>query len=80
MVSPSVRYWHISCCNIYKYKDSPTIVAKKMLHADDLAIMHSTKDWKALKEVLSQDIATLPTYFHKWQLKLGTAKTVFEFF
>ena len=51
-------------------------VAKKCAYADDLAIMHSAKDWKMLEGTLTQDMATLSSYLQKWKLKLRTSKTV----
>ena len=61
--------------NTYRY-DLPTTTSKNFAYVDDLAMMHCTKDWKVLEEVLFQDMTTLPTYLKKWKLKLSTAKTV----
>ena len=61
--------------NAYMY-DLPTITSKKFACADDLAIMHCAKDWKVLKKVLSQDMATMSMYLRKWKVKLSTTKTV----
>ena len=44
--------------NMYTY-DLPTNTGKKIAYADDLAIMHFTKNWKALKEVLKRDMTTV---------------------
>ena len=43
--------------------NSPTTTSEKFAFADDLAIFHSTKNWKALEQVLYQNISTLSTYF-----------------
>ena len=44
--------------------------------ASDLALLHSFRDWKGLKETLSQDMATLLEYLRTWRLKLSHAKMV----
>ena len=43
---------------IYKY-DLPVTAAKNFAYADDLAILHYASNWQALKETLTQDMATL---------------------
>ena len=61
--------------NIYTH-DLPVTVARKFVHADDLAIMHFTEDWQSVEGTLTPDMATLSAYLQKWKLKLSTAKTV----
>ena len=51
--------------NIYIYDLSCT-TSRKYAHANNLALLHSSRDWKGLEETLSQDIATLSAY-----LRLG---------
>jgi len=38
----------------------PTTVSRKYAYADDLVIMHADRDWQAVEEVLSKDMATIP--------------------
>ena len=61
--------------NIYTY-DLPSITSKKFAYADDLAILHSSGEWKELERTLSQDMTTLSAYLQTWRLKLSHAKTV----
>ena len=61
--------------NIYIY-DLPSITSKKFAYADDLAILHSSGEWKELERTLSQDMTTLSAYLQTWRLKLSHAKTV----
>ena len=60
---------------IYIY-DLPSITSKKYSYADDLAILHSSGDWKVLERTLSEDMTTLSAYLQTWWLKLSHAKTV----
>ena len=53
-----------------------TIFLRQPACADDLALMHSSKDWKGLVEILCQDMATLLAYLRTWRLKLSDAKMV----
>ena len=61
--------------NIYTY-DLPSTVSQKYAYADDLALMHTSKDWKTLEGTLSQDVTTLSAYLQTWTLKLSHTKTV----
>ena len=61
--------------NIYTH-DLPATIAKKFAYADDLAILHSARDWQTLERILTQDTATLSSYLQKWKLKLSITKTV----
>ena len=65
--------------NIYIH-DLLSTTSSKYYYADDLALLHSFRDWKCLEESLSQDMATLSTYLKTWRLKLSHAKTVTEAF
>ena len=58
--------------------DLPVTVARKLVYADDLAIMHSAEDLQSLEGTLAQDMATLSPYRYlkKWKLKLSTTKTL----
>ena len=47
--------------DIYIYDLSST-TSRKYAYADDLALLHSSKDRKGLEETLSQDMATLSAY------------------
>ena len=61
--------------NIYTY-DLPSMISRKFSYADDLALLHSSENWKGLEEALSQDMSTLSAYFQTWRLKLSHTKTV----
>ena len=61
--------------NIYTY-DLPSTVSQKYAYADDLAFMHTSKDWKTLEGTLSQDMTTLSAYLQTCRLKLSHTKTV----
>ena len=61
--------------NIYTYDLSST-TSRKYAYADDLALLHSSKDWKSLEETLSQGMATLSANCRTWKLKLSHTKTV----
>ena len=47
--------------NIYTY-DLPSMICRKFVYADDLALLHSSGNWKDLEETLSQDMSTLSAY------------------
>ena len=47
-----------------------------MLFAYDLALLHSSGNWKDLEGTLSQDMSTLSAYLQTWRLKLSHTKTV----
>ena len=61
--------------NIYTY-DLPSMISRKFAYADDLALLHSSGNWKDLKGTLSQVMYTLSTYLQTWRLKLSHTKTV----
>ena len=61
--------------NIYTY-DLPSMISRKFAYADDLALLHSSKNWKDLEGTLSQDMSTLSAYLQTWRLKLSHTKTV----
>ena len=52
------------------------MIYRKFDYADDLALLHSSGNWKDLGGTLSQDISTLLAYFQTWRLKLSHTKTV----
>ena len=51
-------------------------ISRTFAYADDLALLHSSGNWKDLKETLSRDLTTLSAYFQSWKLKLSHIKTV----
>ena len=53
--------------NIYWY-DLASMISGM---SDDLALLHSSGNWKNLEETLSQDISTLSSYLQTWRLKLN---------
>ena len=61
--------------NIYTY-DLPSIISRKFAYADDLALLHSSGNWKDLEGTLSQDMSTLSAYLQTWRLKLSHTKTM----
>ena len=62
--------------NICTY-DIPSITSKKFAYADDLAILHTSGEWKELERTLSQDfLTTLSEYLQTWRLKLSHSKPV----
>ena len=61
--------------NIYTY-DVPFITSKKFDYADDLAILHTSGEWKELERTLSQDMTTLSKNLQTWRLKFSHTKTV----
>ena len=65
--------------NIYTY-DLPSMISRKFAYADDLALLHSSGNWKDLEWTLSQDISTLSAYLQTWRLKLSHTKMVMAAF
>ena len=65
--------------NIYTY-DRPSMISRKFAYADDLALLHSSGNWKDLEGTLSQDMSTLSAYLQIWRLKLSHTKTVMVVF
>ena len=61
--------------NIYTY-NLPSTISRKFAYADDLALLHSSGNWKDLEGTLSQDVSTLSAYLQTWRLKLSHTKTV----
>ena len=61
--------------NIYTY-DLPSMISRKFAYADNLALLHSSGNWKDLEGTLSQDMSTLSSYLQTWRLKLSHTKTV----
>ena len=52
------------------------MISRKFAYANDLALLHSSENWKDLEGTLSQDMSTLSAYFQTWRLKLSHTKTV----
>ena len=52
------------------------MISRKFAYADDLALLHSSGNWKDLEETLSQDMSTFSAYLQTWRLKLSYTKTV----
>ena len=50
--------------------------SRKFAYADDLALLHSSGNWKNLEGTLAQDMSTLSTYLQTWRLKLSHTKKV----
>ena len=61
--------------NICMY-DLPSMISRAFAYADDLALLHSSGNWKDLEGTLSQDMSTLLAYLQTWRLKLSHTKTV----
>ena len=47
------------------------MISRKLAYADDLALLHSSENWKDLEGTLSQEMATLSPYIQIWRLKLS---------
>ena len=52
------------------------MISRKFAYADDLALLHSSGNWKDLEGTLSQDMSTLSAYLQTWRLKLNHIKMV----
>ena len=52
------------------------MISKKFTYADDLALLHSSGNWKDLEGTLSQDMSKISAYLQTWRLKLSHTKTV----
>ena len=52
------------------------MISRKFGYADDLALLHSSGNWKDLEGTLSQYMSTLSAYLQTWRLKLSHTKTV----
>ena len=52
------------------------MISRKFAYADDLALLHSSGNWKDLEGTLSQDMSTLSACIQTWRLKLNHTKTV----
>ena len=65
--------------NIYTY-NLPSMISRKFAYADDLALLHSSGNWKDLKGTLSQDMSTFSAYLQTWRLKLSHTKMVMAAF
>ena len=61
--------------NLYTY-DLPSTISRKFAYADDLALLHSSGNWKDLEGTLSQDMSALSAYLQTWSFKLSHTKTV----
>ena len=61
--------------NINTY-DLPSMISRKFAYVDDLALLHSSGNWKDLEGTLSQDMSTLSAYLQTWSLNLSQTKTV----
>ena len=62
--------------NIYTY-DLPSMTSQKYAYADDLAMLYTSRDWKAVEDALSQDKTTLSAYLQtrRLNLELSNSKT-----
>ena len=61
--------------NICTY-NLPSMISRKFAYADDLALLHSSGNWKDLEGTLSLDMSTLLSYLQTRRLKLSHIKTV----
>ena len=61
--------------HVYAY-DLPSMISRKFAYADDLALLHSSGNWKDLEGTLSQDMSTLSACLQTWRLKLSHTKTM----
>ena len=61
---------------LYCAYNLPSMISRKFSYADDLALLHSSGNWKDLEGTLCQDMSTLSAYIQTWRLKLSHTKTV----
>ena len=61
--------------DIYTY-DLSFMIFRKFAYGNDLALLHSSENWKDLEGILIQDMSTLSAYLQTWRLKLSHTKTV----
>ena len=54
----------------------PSMISRKSDYADDLALLHSSGNWKDLEGNFSPDMSTLSVYLQTWRLKLSHTKTM----
>ena len=52
------------------------MTSQKYTYADDLALLHASRDWKAVEDTLSQYMITFSAYLQNWRLKIRNTKTV----
>ena len=52
------------------------MIFRTFADAVDLALLHSSQNWKDLERTLSQDMSTLSAYLQTWRLKFSHTKTV----
>ena len=52
------------------------MISRKFAYADDLALLHSSGNWKDLERTLCQDMSILSAYLQTWRLKLSHTKAV----
>ena len=52
------------------------MISRKFAYTNDLALLHSSRNWKDLEGALSQNMSTLSAYLQTWRLKLSHTKTV----
>ena len=61
--------------SIYTY-DRPSMISRKFIKEDNLALLHFSGKWKTLKGLLTQDMTTLLMYLEACKLKLSHTKEV----
>ena len=69
-------YKHMVKMIMVKTYDLPSMIFRKFAYADDLALLHSSGNWKNVEGTLSQDMSTLSAYHQTGRLKLSHTKTV----
>ena len=52
------------------------MISRKFADAEDLALLHSSENWKDLEGILSQGMSTLSAYFQTWNLNFSHSKMV----
>ena len=52
------------------------MISRKFAYGDNLALLHSSGNWKDLEGTSSQDMSALSTYLQTWRLKLSHTETV----
>ena len=52
------------------------MTSQKYAYVDDLALLYTSRYWKAVKDTLSQDMTVLSAYLQTWRVKLSNIKAV----
>lgn len=60
--------------NVYTF-DTVNTVSRKLIYADDIALVAQARNLTTVEDILNQDLINLEHYFTKWYLTLNSNKT-----